>query len=376
MKRMITLVLALAMVLSLAACGGGDTTPPAGTAPQTTQPAGTTPVSADPAGAGTRSFTDSVGRTVEVPAEITRIAPSGPLAQMVLFALAPDMFVGVANEWSKDAEQYLDTEYYNLPLVGQLYGGQEAMNLETLAAADPQVIIDVGEPKDSIVEDLDELQAQTGIPYVHITATIQTMGDAYRKLGELLGLEEEGEAIASYCENTYNEILALMDEVGEENKARVLYRLGDTGTNIIATGSYHSEILDLMTNNLAVVDSPSSKGTGNESDMEQFYLWDPDYIIFAPESVYSLVGDDPAWQELHAIAEGNYCEVPNGPYNWMGFPPSVQRILGMLWLGKQLYPDQADYDLYEKVAEYYDIFYHCDLTQEQYDALTANSLHQ
>ena len=36
-----------------------------------------------------------------------------------------------------------------------------------------------------------------------------------RKLGELLGLEEEGEAIASYCENTYNEILALMDEVGE-----------------------------------------------------------------------------------------------------------------------------------------------------------------
>ena len=48
----------------------------------------------------------------------------------------------------------------------------------------------------------------------------------------------------------------------------------------------------------------------------------------------------------------------------------------MLWLGKQLYPDQADYDLYEKVAEYYDIFYHCDLTQEQYDALTANSLHQ
>ena len=222
MKRMITLVLALAMVLSLAACGGGDTTPPAGTAPQTTQPAGTTPVSADPAGAGTRSFTDSVGRTVEVPAEITRIAPSGPLAQMVLFALAPDMFVGVANEWSKDAEQYLDTEYYNLPLVGQLYGGQEAMNLETLAAADPQVIIDVGEPKDSIVEDLDELQAQTGIPYVHITATIQTMGDAYRKLGELLGLEEEGEAIASYCENTYNEILALMDEVGEENKARVL----------------------------------------------------------------------------------------------------------------------------------------------------------
>ena len=79
--------------------------------------------------------------------------------------------------------------------------------------------------------------------------------------------------------------------------------------------------------------------------MEQLMLWNPDVILFAPDSVYASVGDDPLWQSLTAIQNGSYYEAPMGPYNWMGFPPSVQRYLGMLWMAKLLYPDAADYDL-------------------------------
>ena len=84
--------------------------------PQST-PAVSTPAQPED---GSASFTDSVGRTVEVPAEITSVAVSGPLAQMVIFALCPDKLVGIADEWDASAEQYLATEYYNLPLLGQL----------------------------------------------------------------------------------------------------------------------------------------------------------------------------------------------------------------------------------------------------------------
>ena len=73
----------------------------------------------------------------------------------------------------------------------------------------------------------------------------------------------------------------------------------------------------------------------------------------------------PSERQLH--------EVPFGLYNWMEFPPSVNRYLGMLWMGSLLYPKYVDYDLYTEVARYYKLFYHCDLTQEQFDALTANS---
>ena len=66
--------------------------------------------------------------------------------------------------------------------------------------------------------------------------------------------------------------------------------------------------------------------------------------------------------------------MPFGPYNWMGFPPSVQRYLGMMWMSQLLYPDAAQYDLFEAVKEYYELFYHAELTAEQFNALVANSI--
>ncbi|HIT70214.1 MAG TPA: ABC transporter substrate-binding protein [Candidatus Aphodomonas merdavium] len=318
-----------------------------------------------------RVFVDSVGREVELPAEITKIAVSGPLAQIVVFALAPEMLVGIANAWDPSAEAYLPTEYYNLPLLGQLYGGQGELNLETLLATGAQVVVDVGEPKGSIVEDLDALQEQVGIPFVHISAYTKSMGETYRALGELLGKQEEAEALASYCEDVYARAEAIAASV---EKVNLLYITGTEGLHVIAKDSYHSEVIDLLSNNLAVLEDPSSKGTGNAVDMEQILRWNPDYILFAPDSIYATVGEDPNWQTVTAIENGDYYEVPLGPYNWMGFPPSVQRLLGMMWMAKLLYPQAAGYDLYEEVAQYFRLFYHCDLTQEQYGALVANSI--
>ena len=80
------------------------------------------------------------------------------------------------------------------------------------------------------------------------------------------------------------------------------------------------------------------------------------------------------WSGITAIRTCEYYEVPMGPYNWMGFPPSVQRILGMLWMAKLLYPDAADYDLYTEVAAYFKLFYHCELSEADFDALVANSI--
>ena len=353
-QRLLALLLALVMTLSLAACGAQSApTEDENTAPET------------------RVFTDSVGREVTVPAQIDKVALSGPMAQIVLFALCPDKLVGISNAWDESAAQYLDTEYYNLPLLGQLYGGKGELNLETLLESGAQVVIDVGEAKGSIVEDLDALQEQTTIPFVHIDAALATMDETYTLLGDLLGMPDEAKALADYCRSTYDRALTIADSV---EKANLLYITGDAGLNVIAQGAYHAEVIDLLSNNLAVVDEPSSKGTGNEVDMEQILNWNPDVILFAPDSIYDTVAGDAAWQGVTAIQNGAYYEVPMGPYNWMGFPPSVQRLLGMLWMAKVLYPAAADFDLYTEAAQYFKLFYHCDLTREQYDALVANSL--
>ena len=316
-------------------------------------------------------FTDSAGRTVQLPAQITRIAPSGPVAQMVLMALAPERFVGLASPYDHGEEQYIPG-IQHLPVIGQLYGTRGDLNLEELARLDPQVVIDIGEPKKTVAEDMDALQEQLGIPCVHITMHLSDAGDAYRKLGELLGLREKAEEIAVFCDSVYARAQDVLGRAGD-SKASLLYCLGDQGLNVIAKGSFHGELLDLVGDNAAVVDSPSSKGTGNEVDMEQLYLWDPQFIVFAPGSVYADAGSDPLWQGLRAIREGRFVQAPQGPYNWMGFPASVQRLLGVLWLQKVLYPDLADYDLQAEVTRYYKLFYGCELTDAQYEELTRNA---
>ena len=373
MKKTVSILLAALLLLAAIGCTEPEPEQPEPTAaPVVEQP---TP---EPAAEPTEEplpetflFTDSVGREVELPTNIERVAVSGPLAQIVLFALCPDRLVGIASRWDKSAEPFLAAEYDRLPELGQLYGGKGELNLETLLNSGAQVVIDVGEPKKSVREDLDALTEQTGIPFVHVTATISGMGDAYRKLGELLHMPEEAETLAAYCDRVYADTVRIASTV---EKANLLYITGENGLNVIAKDSYHAEIIDLLSNNLALVESPSSKGTGNEVDMEQILLWNPDVILFAPGSIYATVGADDTWKNVAAIRNGTYYEVPTGPYNWMGFPPSVQRLLGMRWMAKLLYPDAADYDLYGETAEYFKLFFHCELSEDAYHALVANSI--
>ena len=56
----------------------------------------------------------------------------------------------------------------------------------------------------------------------------------------------------------------------------------------------------------------------------------------------------------------------------MGTPPAAQQYLGMIWLTAQLYPAYCDYDVQAEILEFYELFYHCTLTPQQYGQLTAN----
>ena len=318
-----------------------------------------------------RVFVDDAGREVVLDENIERIVVTGPLGQISVFAIAPEKLVGLCSAWDSAAAAYIEEEKYDLPVIGQIYGGKGNVNLEALMATQPQVVIDVGEPRGDIVADLNALQEQTGLPFVHISAYIDSLGKTYARLGELLGMEEEGKILSDYCAETYAKVKALADRV---EKKRLLYVVGEVGLGVIAKGSYHSAVIDMLSDNLAVLESPSSKGTGNAVDLEQILNWNPDVILFSQFDDFDVVGNDPIWQAINAIAENTYYEVPVGPYNWMGFPPGVQRLMGMLWMGKVVYPEAADYDMYEETARHFELFYHCELTREQYDALMANSV--
>ena len=350
MKRMVILFLILSLLLC--ACGQAGVTP----------------------SVETREFTDSTGRTVTLPASITKIAISGPLSQIYILPLAGDMLVGVSTAYAEDAQSYLPAYIYEKAEIGQLYGGKGEMDLEALLTAAPDVVIDIGEAKKTTADDLTALTEQTGIPFIHIDATVATAPEAYRILGRLLDREEKAEELAAWCEDTYAMISAMMEQVDAAGARKtLLYCLGDKGVNVIAKCSFHGETINFMSDNLAVVEDVVSSGAGNEVDLEQILLWDPDVIIFAPDSCYEDIASSEQWQSIGAVARDAFYKTPSGPYGWLSSPPAVQRYLGMLWLGELLYPGYAEYDLQEQVTEYYKLFYGCDLTAEMYQNLIADS---
>ncbi|MBQ6719830.1 MAG: ABC transporter substrate-binding protein [Oscillospiraceae bacterium] len=322
-----------------------------------------------------REFTDSTGRTVSLPEQIETIAISGPLSQIYILPLAGDMLVGVSNAYTEDAAPYLPSYIWEKTEIGQLYGGKGEMDLEALLAADPDVVIDIGEPKKTTADDLTALTEQTGIPFIHIDATVATAPDAYRTLGKLLNREDKAAELAVWCEKTYAMMTAMMERVDAANARKsLLYCLGDKGVNVIAEGSFHAETINMMGKNLAVLEEVVSSGAGNEVDLEQILVWNPEVIIFAPDSCYEDIALSPQWQSVGAVAQGNFYKTPTGPYGWLSSPPAVQRYLGMLWLGQLLYPEYTEYDLQKEVIAYYKLFYDCDLMDEMYRNLISDAL--
>ncbi len=323
---------------------------------------------------GTASFTDSAGRTVELPGKITKVAPSGAVATMILATLCPDYLVSVGGAPTDKQAAYLPKRLSSLPVTGQLYGSKSTINLEELINAGPQLIIDLGDKKEGIAADMDALQKQTGITTIFLEADLDSAAEAYRSLGKILGLEERAEAIASFIDETVSMASKNAAKIGEGDRISVMYTSGESGLNTDARGSVQAQVIELIgAENAIVVDDVTNKGGGNVIDMEQLYNADPEVIIFAGGSIYETVANDSAWAGLKAVKDGRYYEIPMLPYNWMSNPPSINMTLGVWWLGNLLYPDIYDYDMVEKTKEIYKLLWNYDMSDDEARTLLARS---
>jgi len=324
--------------------------------------------------AGTYEFTDSCGRKVELPKDIRRVAPSGPLAQIVLYTLCPDKLAGFGIDFSDKQFEYIDRKYASLPVLGNFYG--DTLNLESLMVADPQIVIDVGEPMKKIREDMDGIQKKTGIPTIFVKMDMDSMVSAYKTLGEVVGETGQARKIIDYIEKTFSETRQKLELVPVSGRVKLYYGQYDNGLTAVVKGTVHADVIDIAGGiNVSEVEE-SIRGGASEISMEQLMLWNPDVVLFAPDSIYGSVESRAEWKEISAIKNRKYYEVPNGPYNWMGRPPSVNRVLGVRWLSNLLYPAVFPYDMVKETREFYRLFYHCDVTDEQIGALLSRSTYR
>ncbi|MBP2134037.1 iron complex transport system substrate-binding protein [Methanomicrobium sp. W14] len=321
----------------------------------------------------TRTFVDDAGREVILPVNITAVSPSGPLAQIVLYSVDPDLFVSISGKFSDSQLKYIDPRVAALPVTGQFYGAKSTMNPEEIMEMNKDlgidVVLDLGQSKNGIKEDLDKIQGQTGVTFAFVTQNnLSDIPRSYKVLGELLSREEQGEKLSNYTADLLEEFDKGMNKVGDNRKS-IIYvtKVDGNSVNLIGKGSYHSEVIDYLSDNLGP-ESVASSGYGDEYTLEDIFKTDPDYVIVSysqDHEYYNTIINSSDWQSLRAVRDGDVYEAPYGPYSWMGGPPSVNRLLSMIWLGNMFYPDVFDYDVGERVKEYYSLFYHYDLTDDE-----------
>ena len=374
--KLISLLLALAMIFSLVACSTNDTVEETPSDPVVEQPSDSVeeqPTEPVEEGFQPYTFIDDLGHEIEITEEITAIVPSGQLAQVIMLGVAPDLMVGLGGKLYDDMAEFIPDydRLSQLTYFGTVLGAAD-LDVEALASTNAQLVIDMGYAKTGYEEELAKTENLTGITCVFIDANLDNYGEAIRKLGQLLGREEKCEEMASWCEEVYDRALSIMETVGD-NKVNGIYSLGEGGLNVIAESQSQAEVINLVFNNLAVIENASGKGTGNTVTMEQIALWNPDFVVFGDDGLYEAAAEDASWSQISAIANGMYVESPNSPHNWTVAPPACQRYLALLWLPSILYPEYCDYDVKAEIMEYYELFYGCTLTDEQYNTLTANA---
>ena len=312
--------------------------------------------------------TDAAGRTVAIPAKVERVFAAGPPASILLYTLAPDLLLG----WTRSHEPaqcaLLGAGACDKPEVGRLTGRGNTTNLEVLLKLKPDLILDVGTINDTYISLANRVQEQTGIPYALLDGRFETIVPTYRLLGELIHRESDATAFARYAEETMATIKGRIDKIPEAERPRVYYGRGPRGLETGLGGSINVETIEFLgARNVA----GERKGGIAMVSVEQVLAWNPDVIITIEPAFAASVRGDPLWAPVKAVASGRVYLSPHLPFGWVDFPPSVNRLIGLWWLAKALYPAQFPEDLRPLTRDFYQRFYHMTPSEAQIGAVLA-----
>lgn len=328
--------------------------------------------------AKTREITDMAGRKVTVPAaeNIESVFSAGPVAAIFLYMVAPDKLLGWNYELNDVEKSIILDKYQDLPNFGM----GDAVNYEAVIAANPTIAINSGKINDTMVSDCDALSESLGIPVVAVDNELNNSAEAFRFMGELLGVEDHAEELAQYAEQVFTDINALSD-IPEEKKVSVYFGNGEDSLETAPRGSQHAQILDAI-NAVNVADLELGDGSRVQISAEQLLAWDPDVIVVngepkADKSGNSAAEDilsNPDYASLKAVQDQKVYGTPNAPFSWVDRPAGPNRLIGMRWFSALIYPEYIKCDINEEIHKFFDLFYHVDLSDEQLENVLKGTL--
>jgi len=318
-----------------------------------------------------KSFTDAAGRRIDIPEPVRRVFPAGPPAAVTLYTIAPEKMLGWTQALGAEARPFLPQRYATLPELGRLTGRGNTVNLENVVKLAPDLVLDVGNTTATYVSLADRVQEQTNIPAVliggHLTDTAATL----RTLGGLLDAQERAEALAGYAASVIAEVQKQIAKISPFDRPSIYIARGPHGLESAVAGSIGSEVVDLV-GARNVVGQDTGPRTIVDISPEQILTWEPDVILTIDRRFHAAIRTDPVWREVKAVQIGHIHFVPDLPFSWLDNPPTPNRLIGLLWLGKLLYPAAFPQDIRAEARRFYALFYQQEPSDAQLDRLFAD----
>ena len=326
----------------------------------------------------TREITDMAGRKVTVPAaeDIESVFSTGPVAAIFMYMVAPDKLLGWNYELNDVEKSIILEKYHDLPNFGM----GDAINYEAVIAANPTIALNCGKINDAMVSDCDALSKSLGIPVIAVDNELNNSAEAFRFMGELLGVEDHAEELAEYSEKIFTDIASLAD-IPEDEKVSVYFGNGEDSLETAPRGSQHAQILDAV-NVTNVADLELGDGSRVQISAEQLLAWNPDVIVVNGEPKADKSGNsaeedilsNPDYASLKAVQDNKVYGTPNAPFSWVDRPAGPNRLIGMRWLSAVVYPEYIKCDVNEEIREFFNLFYHVDLSDEQLENVLKGTL--
>jgi len=247
---------------------------------------------AEPASTG-MTFTDGLGRTVNLPSPAQKVVSMAPSNTEILFAIGAGPQVVGRDEFSD-----YPAEARSLPSIG---GSMGQYSYEQVAALKPDLVLASGINTPEQVKALEDLGIT--VFYLGNPSTLEEMYANLELIAQLTGREEQAAALV---ESLKARVIAVDDKLaGAADKPVVFYEIDASDPNKpYTTGP--GTFIDLLIARAGGVNLPGLTDAYPQVSLEQIVLADPAVILLGdalygttPEIVAARAG----WSEITAVKE-------------------------------------------------------------------------
>ena len=348
MKKFLSMLLALACMLSFAACGNTDgaakDTTAAETEAETNQLEELYPM----------TVTDQSGRTVTIEKEPQKLVSGYYISTSALIALDLDSkLVGIEAKANKRAIYSLSApELIDLPNVGTA----KEFDLEGCIALAPDLVILPVKLK-SAAESLSALDIDVILVNPENQQLLEEM---ISLIGKVTNTEAKADELLGFISAQRDRLTA---ELADSSKPKVYLAGNSALLSTAGSAMYQSDMISLAGGENVAAEITDTYWV--ETNYEQLLTWNPEYIILASDATYTVedVLNDANLAECDAVINGNVFKMPSEAEAWDSPVPSG--ILGSVWLSAVLHSDicteKAAADI---IDSYYETFYGFDYSEK------------